>query len=303
MEKIFKSKTGCIITAMIVCLLWGSLYSFIKIGQPAFGIASGDIPSIMLFAGFRFVICGVVMVGIACAGQKKFVLPDKISVAPILWVALITIVIHYSLTYIALSIGQSSKAAILKQIGFLLLSCFAFLFRKEDKFTVNKLIGGILGFAGVIVVNISGMGFDFAVGDVLILFASFCSVAGSIISKNAYDKCNPVTVTAYSQLFGGIILVAAGLIMGGKLNPGKSAMGVLVYICIASIVAYVLWNMLLKYNDMSFMSVLKFMEPLFAVFVAMLVFPETESLKLEYLIAFVFIAAAVAVLNVKSKNK
>ena len=303
MERIFKSKTGCILTAMIVCLLWGSLYSFIKIGQPAFGIVSGDIPSIMLFAGFRFVICGAVMVGVACAGQRKFVLPDKISVVPIFWVALITIVIHYSFTYIALSIGQSSKAAILKQIGFLLLSCFAFLFRKEDKFTINKLIGGVLGFAGVIVVNISDMGFDFAIGDVLILLASICSVAGNIISKNAYDKCNPVTVTAYSQLFGGIILVAAGLIMGGRLNPGKSAMGVLIYICMASIIAYVLWNMLVKYNDMSFMSVLKFMEPLFAVFVALLVFPETESFKAEYIVSLILMIIAVVVINLKRKIK
>ena len=303
MERIFKSKTGCILTAMIVCLLWGSLYSFIKIGQPAFGIVSGDIPSIMLFAGFRFVICGAVIVGIACAGQRKFVLPDKISAVPVFLVALITIVIHYSFTYIALSIGQSSKAAILKQIGFLLLSCFAFLFRKEDKFTINKLIGGVLGFAGVIVVNISDMGFDFAIGDVLILLASICSVAGNIISKNAYDKCNPVTVTAYSQLFGGIILVAAGLIMGGRLNPGKSAMGVLIYICMASIIAYVLWNMLVKYNDMSFMSVLKFMEPLFAVFVALLVFPETESFKSEYIVSLILMIIAVVVINLKRKIK
>ena len=302
MEKIFKSKLGCIITAMIVCLFWGSLYSFIKIGQPAFGITDGHIPSIMLFAGLRFVICGIIMVLIDCIGQKKLVLPDRKSFMPIFWVALITIVIHYSFTYIALSIGQSSKAAILKQIGFLLLSCFAFLFRKEDKFSINKLIGGFLGFAGVIAVNINGMGFDFAIGDLLVLIASFCSVAGSIISKNAYDKCNPVTVVAYSQLIGGIVLVVAGLIMGGSLAPTSSGYGILAYMCFASIVAYILWNILVKYNDISFLSVLKFAEPLFAVIVALFMFPETESFKTEYIIAFAFMSLAVVSINLKKKN-
>ena len=303
MERIFKSKIGCVITAVIVCIFWGSLYSFIKIGQGAFGIVSGDIPSIMLFAGLRFTVCGIIMVAIACVGQKKLALPDKSSIMPILWVALITIVIHYSLTYIALSVGQSSKAAILKQIGFLLLSCFAFLFRKEDKFSINKLVGGFLGFAGVIAVNINGMGLDFAIGDLLILIASFCSVAGNIISKNAYDKCSPVTVVAYSQLFGGIILVAAGIVMGGSLIPTTEGYGILTYICFASIVAYILWNMLVKYNDMSLLSVLKFMEPLFAVIVALVMFPETEYFRVEYIVAFALMAAAVTIINMKKKNR
>ena len=201
-----------------------------------------------------------------------------------------------------MSIGQSSKAAILKQIGFLLLSCFAFLFRKEDKFSINKLIGGFLGFAGVIAVNINGMGFDFAMGDLLVLIASFCSVAGSIISKNAYDKCNPVTVVAYSQLIGGIVLIVAGLIMGGTLAPTSSGYGILAYLCFASIVAYILWNILVKYNDISFLSVLKFAEPLFAVIVALFMFPETESFKTEYIIAFAFMSLAVVSINLKKKN-
>lgn len=302
MVKIYKSKAGCILTSMLVCILWGSLYSVIKLGQTAFAIDSDNIPSIMLFAGLRFFISGIVLVILASVSQKKFAVPDKVSIMPIIWVAFVVIVLHYSFTYIALAVGQSSKAAILKQVGFLLLSCFAFVFRKEDKFTYGKLIGGILGFAGVIVVNFNGLEFDFSFGDILVLVASFCSVAGSVISKNAYDKCNPLTVVSYSQLFGGIILTGAGLALGGHITLTASGLWILVYIIASSVIAYSLWNMLVKYNDISLLSVLKFMEPLFAVIIAIFLFPETETFKLEYAVAFVIIAVAVWVSHRKSKK-
>lgn len=302
MEKLFKSKIGSFVIAVVVCLFWGSLYSFIKIGQSEFGIVTGDIPSIMLFAGLRFVICGVIMSAFLCAVKRRVVVPEKNSIFPIVWVALISIVIHYSLTYVALSVGQSSKAAILKQIGFLFLSCFAFLFRKEDKFTISKLLGGFLGFAGVIAVNMNGMTMEFSMGDGLILVASLCSAWGSVISKNAYDRCDPVTVTAYSQLFGGILLCGFGIAFGGRLVPTASGLVILSYMCFASIMAYILWNILVKYNDMSYLSVLKFMEPLFAVVVALFVFPETESFRIEYIAAFLLMACAVAVIFLDKKK-
>ena len=51
--------------SLLVMALWGSLFPFIKIGYKAFCIDATDIPSILMFAGTRFTICGVVISMIA----------------------------------------------------------------------------------------------------------------------------------------------------------------------------------------------------------------------------------------------
>ena len=142
--------------ALLVMALWGSLFPMIKIGYAAFNIVSSDIPTIILFAGMRFTFSGIILIAIFSAKSKSFALPKRCEILPILLGALVTIILHYSFTYLALSIGEGSKTAIVKQICFLFLGCFAFLFDKSDKFTVNKVIAAILGFAGIIATAYDG---------------------------------------------------------------------------------------------------------------------------------------------------
>ncbi len=49
-----------ILLSLFVMAMWGSLYPFVKIGYIAFEIDGTDIPSILMFAGVRFAICGLI---------------------------------------------------------------------------------------------------------------------------------------------------------------------------------------------------------------------------------------------------
>ena len=118
---IFSNKVTSVLLCLLTCVLWGSLFPIIKVGYSSFEILSGDIPSIILFAGIRFFISGLVLIMISSIKQKKFDKPQKSDMKHILLGALFTIILHYSLTYIALSLGEGSKSAIIKQIGFLFL--------------------------------------------------------------------------------------------------------------------------------------------------------------------------------------
>ena len=94
---------------------------------------------------------------------------------------------------------------------------------------------------------------------------------------------------AYSQLFGGIFLSVVGLILGGGITYiDFGAILVFAYICAASIGAYLIWNILLEYNDLSKMAIVKFAEPLFAVILSGAILNE-DILKPTYLIALVLI--------------
>ena len=301
-SNLFSNKVTAVFLAVIVSVLWGTLFPMIKIGYKVFEIDTTEVASILLFAGVRFLISGVILVAADSKRNRKFELPNMDQFKSICLVSLLTVVVHYALTYTGLSLADSSKSSVLKQIAFLIVPCIAFLFRRDDKFSFYKVFAAILGFSSVIIINLEGMNLVFGIGEFLIILASFSSMFGQMASKNIYDKYKPTYIVAYSQLLGGVILVISGLIFGGSVGKiSLQSIAVLGYICFASITANLLWNTLIKYNDMSKLAVLKSMDPLFASLFSALMLGE-NILKPTYLIATVLIILAIAASNYKSKS-
>ena len=161
----------------------------------------------------------------------------------------------------------------------------------------------MVGFAGIIAINLSSVGFDFAWGDILIIGASLCTVASGIFTKKIADNNSPFWITGLSQLAGGIVLVVAAVIMGGSfLTFSIEATLIFAYICAASTVAYLLWNYILKTADLSNMFIIKFAEPLFACLFSAFLLGE-NIFKWQYLIAFLLISGGIVLGNKTAKNK
>ena len=114
---------------------------------------------------------------------------------------------------------------------------------------------------------------------------------------------SPTGLVAYSQLIGGVFLLFVGICLGGRAPKvsGQSLL-VLLYMCAASVVAYMLWNILLKYGDLSTLSVVKFAEPLFAVILAGLILHE-DILKWSYGVALLLILASILLVNQRKQKK
>ena len=302
-SNIFSNKITAVLLAAVVSMLWGTLFPMIKIGYKTFEIDNTEVASILLFAGVRFLISGIILVAMCSTKNKKLEFPKGKKLYSVLIVSMLTVVVHYALTYTGLSLADSSKSSVLKQIAFLIVPCIAFLFRKDDKFSFYKVFAAILGFSSVIIINLEGMNLVFGMGEILIILASFSSMLGQMASKNIYDKYEPTYIVAYAQLLGGIILVISGLIFGGSIGKiSLQSIAVLGYICFASITANLLWNTLIKYNDMSKLAVLKSMDPLFASLFSALLLGE-NILKPTYLAATVLIVTAIYVSNHVSKTK
>ena len=285
----------------LLCLaamfFWGSLFPMIKKGYEFFAIDKTSPASILLFAGLRFIVCGIALLCFTSSRSKKLCVPRGKVVVPILLISLFAYVLHYTFYYIGLSQLASSKTALLKQVGTLFILCFAFLFRKEDRFTVSKLVGGVLGFASIIVINLNGLNFSFNFYDVLVIAASICTVMTTIVSKNAYDKHDPLDVTAWAQLCGGVFLFLIGILFGGSIGKVDfKAILVLAYICFASCMGYTLWNILLKYNSMSRMSTIKYTETLFGALCSFVILGE-DIFTTEYLISFLLLCLGLMVGN------
>ena len=282
-----------LIMALLVMFLWGSLFPTVKLGYQAYGIqTTGDL---LLFAGVRFTICGIAICIFSGIRRKESFLPVKSAVGPVLLSGLFAIILHYACTYTALNLTDSSKTAILKQVGALFYICFSALFFKEDKLTGRKLLGAVLGFAGILAINLSTAGVVFQAGDALIIAASFCSVIANIISKRLFLRVEPVTATGCSQLFGGVVLLAAGLALGGRMTfAAGSATLILLYICLASTFGYCIWFTIVKNGELSKLFIIKFAEPVFAAVCGAVLLGE-NIFRLQYLAAFVLIALGICI--------
>lgn len=218
--------------------LWGSLFPFIKIGYSAFHISSSSIPDILMFAGVRFIISGFIVCAFCFARKEKIATPKLVNIRNIFIMGLFSIVLHYAFTYIGLSMTDSSKTALMKQLGALIYVCFAFLFFKNENFSILKIAGAIIGFGGIIAINYSSDGIAFSTGDIVIILASICVVISSVISKKSVEHNSPFWITGISQLTGGIILFVAALAMGAQMPVFTlESTAVFAYICIASVSA------------------------------------------------------------------
>ncbi len=278
-------------------LLWGSLFPMVKLGYKAYSVTTtGDI---LLFAGIRFTICGGVICLWSFITDKGSYKPVKSSIIPVLLSGLFAIILHYGFTYSALNLTDSSKTAILKQIGALFYVCFSFIFFKEDKLTIKKLIAVIVGFLGIIAINFESSSIRFNVGDVLIILASFCTVFSNVVSKKALQNVKPVTMTGVSQVFGGIVLLIIGILLGGKVDFSLAKIYIMLYICTASIFSYCIWFSVVKSGELSKLFIIKFAEPVFACIFGALLLGE-NIFRVQYLIAFVLISAGISIANMKA---
>lgn len=289
------SRNKSILCALFVMLLWGTLFPVVKLGYIAYNIVTtGDI---LFFAGARFTICGALICLYAFITDKKSFKNAKNALIPVLLSGLFAIILHYSFTYSALKLTDSSKTAILKQVGVLFYVCFSSMFFKEDKLTVKKLIGVFLGFAGIVAINTNTNGVSFNIGDALIIAASFCTVFSNVISKKVFRTVKPITSTGISQLFGGMVLLIIGHLLGGSMNFvfDQSAF-IMMYICLASILSYSIWFTVVKNSELSKLFIIKFAEPVFACIFGAILLGE-NIFKIQYLLAFLLIAIGIYVSN------
>ena len=289
------SKNKSMLYALLVMLLWGTLFPMVKLGYGAYNIVTtGDI---LFFAGIRFAVCGALICLYAFITDKASFKDVKNALVPVLLSGLFAIILHYSFTYSALKLTDSSKTAILKQIGVLFYVCFSSMFFKEDKLTAKKLIGVLIGFVGIVAINANIDGISFNIGDALIIAASFCTVFSNVISKKVFQTVKPITSTGISQLFGGMFLLIIGNLLGGGMDFAfsKSAF-VMVYICLASIFSYSIWFTVVKNGELSKLFIIKFAEPAFAcIFGAMLL--GENIFRVQYILAFLLIATGIYVSN------
>ncbi|MBU5469985.1 DMT family transporter [Falcatimonas sp. MSJ-15] len=303
----FLQKTLVVALLAAICtFLWGSAFPCIKIGYRLFDIPSDNTYTQILFAGIRFTLAGILTILIGSVLNRELLVPKKKSIPNIIKLSMFQTVLQYIFFYMGLARTSGVKSSIIEGSNTFIAILIACLVFKQEKLNLKKILGCVIGFAGVVLVNITKDGIDMNMtfmGEGAILMSAVAYAISSGLIKIYSKDDNPVMLSGYQFLFGGILLMIAGFAMGGRItqvNPQGIMM--LIYLACISAVAYSLWGVLLKYNPVSKVAVFGFMNPVFGVILSAWWLNETgNDLGVKALIALVFVCIGIYIVNRKDK--
>lgn len=296
----FTRPRNVFLLAGLCCLLWGSAYPAIKQGYALLEISRSDLAAQILFAGYRFVGAGALLLMFAkLTGKDLRLQPAQVGEMAALGVFQTTL--QYIFFYIGVANTTGVKASILNTSGVFFSVLLAHFLYHNDTLTWRKMSGCVLGLAGVLAVNAGVLlgdahpadtGFSW-LGEGFVVLAALVLSSASLYGKRLSQRMDSVVMTGYQLGIGGLVLVAIGWGAGGRIGGFTWPAGLLlVYMAFLSAVAFALWGVLLKYNRVSTVALYSFLVPVFGAGLSALFLGESL-LEWKYLAALVLVSLGI----------
>lgn len=276
----------------------------------------------MLFAGIRFCISGLIILAIAKATRRSFGFKKNETNATaeewkvktegkvakghstmgmwfyLLLFSLLNTTMHYMCFYIGLSHCFGARAAILNSMSVFTTVILACAFFKTDKMNVRKILGCVMGFAGVLSLNIGGgdSGSFTLLGDGMIILNALCGASASLLTRGLGKRIDVFVGTGYSLALGGALLVIPGLLMQGQL-PTITLWGIVILILLIGIstIGFSLYNKLLTCNPVGKVAIYNSLIPVVGAITSCLCLGETFYWK--YILAGALATAGIYIIN------
>ncbi|OOM10369.1 DMT family transporter [Clostridium saccharobutylicum] len=301
-EKIFTNKKYIILLAILCTFLWGSAYPAIKIGYDVFGIHSDDSYLKLIFAGYRFLIAGIILITI----QKlmgKSIMPKFIGdFKGFMLLGFVYTLMQYVFLYIGMANTTGVKSSILGSLSSFINIFLVHFIYKDDKLSVKKITGCIIGFLSIVVLNFQAGTINGAfklMGDGLLILSALMGSIGSIYNKNLVKNNDVFVTTGYQLIFGSLMLIIIGKSAGGNLSIVSAESGILlVYMALLSSVALVIWSTLYKYNKVGNITMYNFLTPIFGAILSAFLLGESI-FEVKNLIALVLACTGIWIVNRK----
>ena len=292
-----------VLAAIFCCVLWGSASPAIKIAYRLFGIGPEDTGSRIMLSGARFTLAGIMTISFGSLICRRPLLPKRQSLPLIAVLSCVQTVGQYYFFFMSLANTTGVRGTLINAAGnFLAILIAAYIFHLEEM-TVRKLIGCAVGFSGLLIILSGGASliegaFTFAGEGAMLLAALFYGFSGCLI-KIFSRREDPVVLSGWQFLFGGILLFIIGYALGGRLHfTGAACWGNLIYMAFISAGAYTIWGILLTYNPVSRVSILGFINPVMGVLLSALFLGEnSEAFSLVGVGALLLVSLGIIIVN------
>ena len=299
---IFQRPAWVVVFALTAAIAWGWAFPLIKVGFNAFGITADMTGSKMLFAGIRFAVAGLIVRSVARSNGRSFKTSKLINWRFILAFALMNTTFHYFFFYVGMSYSEGSRAAILNSLSTFLVVLLACACFKSDKLTSRKILGCVVGFSGILALNLGGAesGLFTWLGDGMIILNAICSAIANLMTRGLSRRIDVFVGTGYSLTIGGLLLIIPGLAFGGML-PQINMLGIVCLLLLIAIsaIGFALYNKLLSCNPVGKVAIYNSLIPIVGAVTSCLCLGETFHLK--YALAGGLAALGIYIIN-KGKN-
>lgn len=284
--------------AMLCCCLWGSAAPFIKLGYQLFDIQSTS--SVLLFAGFRFTLAGILVILFGSLIQKKPLIARKENVQGICVLSLFQTAGQYFFYYVGLSNTSGVNGSIITGTSAFVSLLVASLLFHYEKLTVKKSIGCFIGFLGIMLMNLNGARISFSMmGEGFVFLSQLCGAVSAAFIKKFTQSQNAVLLSGYQFCLGGILLSIIGICMGGYIHLSFGlGLLVLIHLALVSAIAYTIWGLLLSANPISKIGIYMCVTPIVGVFLSSILLHESnEAFRIETLLALLLVSLSVYLVN------
>jgi len=244
-----------------VYVVWGSTYLAIRVGVESFPPA--------LLAGIRFTVAGAGMLAaLALAGTRIRV--RRVELRTLAVIAAFLLIGGNGLVVWAEQKVSSGLAALIVATMPLWMAGLATLPPWRERLSAGTVVGLALGFAGVAILMspaFTGSRGD-PVGQVALAFAALSWACGSLYSRRAALRIDPLLATAWEMLLGGVMFLLIALVTGARIapHPRAEAIAALLYlISFGSWLAFTAYIWLLANAPVAKVATYAYVNPVIAV--------------------------------------
>jgi drug/metabolite transporter (DMT)-like permease len=275
----------------------GSAFPCIKIGYEWLEITT--VGSQILFAGYRFFLAGIATFAVGCIIEKRILTIKKESIPHICGIGFLQTTVEYFFFYIGMSNITGTQGSIINGSSTFFAIVLAHFIIKGERLTWEKSLGCLIGFAGVLLVNIGGItsGEISFMGEGMMLISTAAYGMSSTLVKFVSHRGTPMAITAFQLTFGGFLLIVLGFVFGGNIgNFDMKSILLMAYMVFISAAAFSIWTALLKYNQVGKVTIFGFCIPVFGVILSGLFLGE-NIFALRNILALACVCVGIIIVN------
>ncbi|MFE4898500.1 DMT family transporter [Peribacillus butanolivorans] len=292
MKQISRTNTALLLIFLVV--VWG-------VNWPLSKMALNYTPPI-LFAGTRTILGGLILLIFALPRYKK--LRFKKTWHFYLISAFLNIILFYGLQTVGLGFAPAGLFSAIVFIEPVLLGIFCWIWLGESMYGL-KIIGLILGFAGVAIISAGGFtGNVSAIGIILALGSALSWGLGTVFIKKTGDRVDSIWMVTLQLIMGGIFLLSVGSSVESWSNIQWKFPFIINLLFISIFVIAFGWLAfftLVGSGEASKVGSFTFLIPLIAILCSS--FMLHEKITLNLLVGLVFILISILFVNIKLKSQ
>jgi len=277
---------------LTVCVVWGTTYLGIRV--------SLETMPPMVMGGLRWLIAGALLAGYIVARGEKLPPPGR-------WGGIIL------LGFLMLGLGNggvvvaeqwvpSGLAAVLVATNPFWMAAVEAALPDGERLRANIMAGQVIGFSGIVVLVWPDLTLGtarrqgFLAGVIALQIAAIGWSLGSAYSRRHARKDNVLGTTACQMLAGGLIMMAAGTVLGEWPHlyfTTRTAIALAYLSTVGAVGGFVAYTYALRHLPVSFVSLYAYINPVIAVTLGVLLLHESFDSRMAAAAALVFAGVAV----------